>query len=307
MKELSVEEGSFFIMRYAFILLFTGVCVASSACAQLPRYVEERYKKIIVTLSADSMRGRMAGTSGEVRAGNFVAREFSALHLTAATQAFSYRIDDTGIIHNSRNIYCYINNHADSTILIGAHYDHLGMGGGRSRSYGKTGIHPGADDNASGVALMMGLAYRYGEWARKKYNYLFVSYGAHEVGLYGSAAFGKYCAKHFKAICLAVNFDMVGRLDSQEKVISMYGGQTLHKAGLGQLTAVFSGRVDTGEPDKIYQTDCKALADRNVACLSFTTGIHDDYHKITDVAGKINYNGIWAIQQLVEHILQNYP
>jgi Zn-dependent M28 family amino/carboxypeptidase len=230
------------------------------------------------------------------------------MKLQPVTQSLECKVDDTGKLLTGSNIYCYLDNGADSTILISAHYDHLGMGGGEhSRSYGKTGIHPGADDNASGVALMMGLTRSYKRWRQKRYNYLFVGYAAHEVGLYGSAAFSNYCNSHFKPVCLAVNFDMVGRLDVHERTIAIYGFPSLYKDGKMMQSGESDVRIYTDEPEKIFITDCKSFAEQGIHCLSFTTGLHADYHKVSDIATKINYDGMYTMQLLAEHVLKSYP
>lgn len=261
------------------------------------------YKHIIYTLSADDMNGRMAGTVDEKSAANFIKNTFAELKLPAHINDFEYKIRDTGNTREGANIYCYVNNHSDSTILIGAHYDHIGRGGIYSRSFGKNAVHPGADDNASGVALLFGLVARQNKWTNKKYNYLFTTFAAHEVGLYGSAAFSDFCKKTLKPICLVLNFDMVGRLDTRERALTVYSYRANIKSSCKTLHIAFNGKIMDDEPDKVFETDCRSFANSGIKCLSFTTGIHNDYHKITDDAASINYSGIWDIQAFIESLL----
>lgn len=252
------------------------------------------------------MEGRLAGTAGEKKALQWLKTRYHKMGMQPLLHTFTYKLCDSCNTLAGDNLYHYIDHNAESTILISAHYDHLGMGAGRSRSYGKVGIHPGADDNASGVALVLGLAHRRKKWMKKEYNYLFVHYTAHESGLFGSAAFAKYCTEHFKPICLVVNFDMVGRLDPETQVLTVYGTNTLTPSQNAGLTSEYTGLLHTDEPEKILQTDCKPFSEKNITCLSFTTGLHEDYHRISDTPDKINFDGIWIIEKLLEKFLHKW-
>jgi Zn-dependent M28 family amino/carboxypeptidase len=294
-------------MKQLAILLVVLCAFAGALRAQTGRRILKRYKSVVGTLAADTMCGRMSGTVYEQMAGNFVAAEFAAAGLIPRVQQFTYRINDTGTLHTATNHFAYIDNHADSTILLGAHIDHLGLGDSHSRSFGKVAIHPGADDNASGVALLTALAARYKKWTQKTYNYLFVGYAAHEVGLYGSAAFDRYCTDRFGNICLVLNFDMVGRMDPELQLITVYCHPARTENDMLAATNYSAGHIITDEPDKTFQTDCKTFAQKGITSISFTTGLHDDYHKVSDISSKINYDGMRTIQQMVEHMLRTYP
>lgn len=294
-------------MKRHTILLILFCAFAGSLSAQGSRRVLKGYKRVVGVLASDTMRGRMSGTTYEQKAGMFVAAQFAAAGLIPQTQSFSYRINDTGTLHAGTNHFAYIDNQADSTILLGAHFDHLGMGDSHSRSFGKVAIHPGADDNASGVALLAALAARHKKWTQKTYNYLFVGYAAHEVGLYGSAAFNKYATGRFGTICLVLNFDMVGRMDKALQLVTVYSQPAITANDMLAATHYSAGHIMTDEPDKTFQTDCKTFAQKGITSFSFTTGLHDDYHKVSDIASKINYEGIWTIQQMAEHMLRTYP
>jgi Zn-dependent M28 family amino/carboxypeptidase len=248
-------------------------------------------KEIISVLANDSLQGRATSTIYEDKAANYISKKF---------KKFNYSRKDSSTIKTSRNIYCYIDNKAKTTILIGSHYDHLGLGEGISRSYGKKGIHNGADDNASGVALLLGLSKNFKTWENKKYNYLFVCYSAHEIGLFGSASFSKFAKENFKPIALAFNFDMVGRLDKERKVMNVYGRHTLTYSQNQKMEAVFfDGILMTNFSDKVYECDLKTFAENGIPCLTFTTGIHSDYHKITDDEEFINYKGMIQIEKYI--------
>ena len=266
------------------------------------------YQNSIKFLASDSLKGREVSSVCEDIAAKFIINEFKKLKgFKPKTEDFNYLHPDSLIEKKSKNIYCFINNDADSTVLIGAHYEHIGLGGKLSYSLNKKNeIHNGADDNASGVALILGLASTFKKWQNKKYNYIFVAYSAHEIGLYGSTSFYKFSKANFPPICQVLNFDMVGRLDKTAPIINVYGLGNATAKTKNYLDSISSlqTKIYTDNGSKIIDTDCRAFVNNNTKCLSFTTGIHDDYHKVSDDEGKINYSGIFQIQKLVEDLLQ---
>ncbi len=292
MKHLAVNTLLFFI---------------NFASGQNPQNINQGvfFKEIISVLAHDSLNGRGASTVYEDKSADYICRKFKTFkRFEPKFQIFTYARNDSATVKTAKNIYCYINNKAQTTVLIGAHYDHLGMGEGISRTYNKKGIHNGADDNASGVALLLGLAKTFKSWENKKYNYLFVCYSAHEIGLFGSASFSEFAGKNFKPISLALNFDMVGRLDSDRKVFTVYGKETLTKAQNQKMDLVaFDGRLMTNYSDKIYECDLKTFAQKGIPCLTFTTGIHSDYHTINDDEIFINYDGMVQIENYIVELI----
>ena len=262
------------------------------------------FKEIIGVLANDSLQGRAVSSVYEEKSAKYISKKFKEnKKFKPQIHHFQYFNADSSQSFTSKNVYCFLDNKADSTILIGAHYDHIGLGNGFSRSYNQKGVHNGADDNASGVALMLGLAKTHKKWVKKKYNYLFVAYSAHEIGLFGSTAFSKFCETNFKPIHFVLNFDMVGRFDEKAQILNIYGVQTLkkHKNYFDLLD--FKGKIYTQESDIIFQTDAKSFAQKNIQSLSFTTGIHIDYHKVSDDENKINYKGLLYIQQIIQKFL----
>ncbi|MFN3852239.1 MAG: M28 family peptidase [Spirosomataceae bacterium] len=261
------------------------------------------YQRIIKILADDSMQGRPVSSVYEDSACNFICRELSEIFNKKVTiQHFQYHYN--GKTKHSKNVYYYVDNQVDSTILIGAHYDHIGLGEERSRSYGKKGIHNGADDNASGVAMMLGLAKTFDKWASKSFNYIFVAYSAHEIGLFGSENFYSYYQKKYPKLKLVLNFDMLGRFHEQARILNIYGVKTLEirlKNALNDIT--FDGKIYNHESEKIFLTDAHVFANQDIQSISFTTGIHEDYHKITDDEEFINYSGLLTIQSFIEKFL----
>lgn len=189
------------------------------------------------------------------------------------------------------NIAAYKDNEADRTIIIGAHYDHLGMGDKGSSLYkGEPAIHNGADDNASGVAALLELALMIskadGEFTKS--NYLFLAFSGEEKGLLGSAYFTdnfKPKAKNFYMI----NMDMVGRLEEKTLAVNGVGTSPAWKDVIGKVEC--DGlKIKTGESG-VGPSDHTNFYYLNMPVLHFFTGTHSDYHKPSDDAQKINYEG----------------
>lgn len=155
---------------------------------------EAYYRRVMGCLASDSLQGREGGTFYEQVAAKFILEEFSSIpNCRAKLQSFRFTKDS--MRSKSQNIIAYFDHHAPKTLLLSAHYDHIGLGGDLSMSQGVHAVHNGADDNASGVALMLGLAKALSAEC-KTYNLLFVSYGAHEKGLYGSSNFFNKAKKY---------------------------------------------------------------------------------------------------------------
>lgn len=199
----------------------------------------------------------------------------------------------------SLNVLGYLDRGAAKTVVVGAHYDHLGLGEyGNSRYMGPPMIHNGADDNASGVALMLSLAKNLVDRKEElSCNYLFMAFSAEELGLLGSNAFVH--TEVFKKFELAymLNFDMVGRLnDKNELGIFGTGTSNVWKEVFHSLdTAGFT--IDRS-PTGMGSSDHTSFYLHDVPVLHYFTGTHPDYHKPSDDADKINYEGMDQVLSL---------
>jgi len=158
-------------------LIFLFLLAGMSACKKEPKAVENKIKEDVAFLADDKLEGRQTGTQGEVLASEYIIKRFEAIGIQPKgtegfLQSFSFKpktdphkevefttnADSTITGHN---VIGFIDNNAKTTIVIGAHYDHLGYGGEGSLYREKDkAVHNGADDNASGVALMLNLASR---------------------------------------------------------------------------------------------------------------------------------------------------
>lgn len=289
------------------LLLLLPHCQHLVAQSLAPEAVLSTYVHTVGALAHDSLHGRPAGGAEEKLAIQIISQQLQPYPgAQILFQSFSFLAPDSAGKRKAQNILCFVDQQADSTIVIGAHYDHIGMGGKRSNSIGKRAVHNGADDNASGVALLLGLAQRFEEWKQPGYNYLFVAYSAHEVGLFGSEALAKKWKGKFKAPCLVLNFDMVGRMQPADPWFKVMGMErdSCMQAFFKENAQV---GIHLGEDALLAQLDTRSFLAQGIRCLSLSTGSHTDYHKVSDDVAKINFEGIWQVQLGVEALLKQWP
>ena len=181
---------------------------------------------------------------------------------------------------------------ADQYVVIGGHFDHLGMGGpgSGSRAVDTIAVHNGADDNASGVAAVIELAEKMAAEKSHRRSVIFAAFSAEEMGLIGSKAFTNDPPVDLNKIVAMFNFDMVGRLDTTTNAISIGGSKTslesegiLNEQNTG-FTLAFSG-------EGIGPSDHASFYLQNIPVFFFSTGAHPDYHTPQDDADRINYEG----------------
>ncbi len=202
------------------------------------------------------------------------------------------------------NVAAFIDNGASYTVVMGAHYDHLGYGEyGNSLYRGEPAIHNGADDNASGTAAILELArYFQNNGIKEKNNYLFLNFSGEELGLVGSKYWVQHPTIDTNNINFMVNMDMVGRYDS-EKGMELSGLGTSPDAFNFIRTLSFDSlKFKLGE-NGTGPTDHTSFYYANIPVLNFFTGTHEDYHKPSDDAEKINYKAEASIVQLIATIV----
>lgn len=197
---------------------------------------------------------------------------------------------------NGRNVVGAIYTGSEKTVVIGAHYDHLGYGEfGNSLYMGDPMIHNGADDNASGVALMLGLAKRlYKQRKRLEHNYIFIAFSAEELGLLGSKAFVNADLLSSDKVHYMMNFDMVGRLN-EEAELGIFGSGTSSKWESSIKKLDTTDFQINRSPSGMGSSDHTSFYLSGVPVVHFFSGTHEDYHKPSDDEEKINYDGISSI------------
>jgi hypothetical protein len=303
------------LLKFIPLLVF-GLLIGSCDGPPSDESLLTSFKKDIGFLAADERGGRAIGTEGEQQAAEYLAEEFDKLGLQPmGTDGFFQEFtvskpsnpheeavigtDGAGI--TGRNVIAYLDKKAEKTIVIGAHFDHLGMGGQGSLHRGDSAIHNGADDNASGTAALLALAKVF-KYETLKSNILFVAFSGEENGLWGSNYFVKNPTLDLKTINYMINMDMVGRLN-EEKSLAIYGVGT---------SPSFSKVLDPINADSLKlvpsesgvgPSDHTSFYLQDLPVLHFFTGQHADYHKPSDDADKINYEGLVQVVRYISRLV----
>ncbi|MEQ8364058.1 MAG: M28 family peptidase [Cyclobacteriaceae bacterium] len=275
-------------------------------------------KNDVTFLASDELEGREIGTEGEKKAAAYLADRFTAIGLTpAGTDSYLQEFEVTpaqnpheqakvGTAGDSltivgRNIVGIIDNPGEEIIIIGAHFDHLGYGGVSSLYRGDSLVHNGADDNASGVAVMIQLAELLKKQQLQK-DILFIGFSGEEEGLWGSNYFSKNPTIDLSKVSAMINMDMVGKLDEQ-KVLAIHGTGTspswdsmLNKANADSIPLLF-------RPSGIGPSDHTSFYLQDIPVLHFFTGQHEDYHKPSDDSEKLNYEGMAKIALMIDRVV----
>ncbi|MBI4850986.1 MAG: M28 family peptidase [Acidobacteria bacterium] len=188
-------------------------------------------------------------------------------------------------------------------IVLGAHYDHLGMGGAESLAVGVEGIHHGADDNASGTAGLLELARVLSENKQTlRRSVLFAAFSGEELGLLGSAHYvNKSPSFPLSQTVAMLNMDMIGRMKSDNLVVGGIGTSPQWKIMVEELNKA-RGFVLKLQEDGYGPSDHASFYGKDIPVLFFFTGVHDDYHKPTDTADRINVVSEQAIVTMVQEI-----
>lgn len=318
---MTATNGIYHHMKQLILLVLLALSVTACKTKQagvMPQYVPkttlDNVRLDVETLSDDKMEGREVGTAGEKMAAAYIASRMESIGLSPLGddgyyQYFSKTVSDNphataadgGTEVKGRNVVGYIDNKAAQTVVIGAHYDHLGYGGFGSLYVGPPAIHNGADDNASGVAGILRVAEELKLSGFNKFNYMFIAFSGEEKGLWGSNYFAKHPTIEKEAINYMINMDMIGRLGTERKLL-MYGSGTSPSWStiLPEVGHTFAIKDD---PSGMGPTDHTSFYLEDIPVLSFFTGQHADYHKPTDDAHLINYNGIGDITSYIVRII----
>ena len=281
----------------------------------------ERLYNDVAYLASDDLEGRETGYAGEAKAGEFLAARFADLGLeskgdSSYFQAFSFKPHppvqkhgegDTATLGmaivkelTGRNVIGFLNNNKPTTIIIGAHYDHLGWGDMNSLHTGEKAIHNGADDNASGVGALLMIVERLQKYTNN--NYLIMAFSGEEKGLYGSSYFCDHPTIDLSTVNCMLNMDMVGRLNA-ERTLAVYGvGTSPSWVPMLESIDVDSISITTTESG-VGPSDHTSFYLEDLPVLHFFTGQHEDYHKPTDDVDKVNFDGIVSVVNYMEAVL----
>lgn len=303
-----------------FILAFATILFATiSVFAQNNTISEKLLRKHVTYLASDKLKGRGTGTPEGHKAAEYIAKQFRKIGLTPKGDKGTYfhqfgfkKSADPhgGVSENAPQVYAenvvaYLDNGAENTIVIGAHYDHLGLGYDHNsldaNPEGK--IHNGADDNASGTAGVIEIARYFAKnGVKEPHNFLFLCFSGEELGLYGSKKYTETPTIDLNKVSFMVNMDMIGRLNEEKKVV--VGGvgtapdfvPVLKNLGTGLSVKLDSAGVGPSDHTSFYL--------KNIPVLFFFTGQHSDYHKPTDDVEKVNFPGVKLILETATQVIE---
>ncbi len=282
--------------------LFISLFLISLLITAQPKLNVQKLKTHIKFLSSQKLKGRLTGTQQELTAANYIAKNFKNLGLTPKGNISSYfysfkfkmpryAADSIGGKSVSGiNVVGFLDNHREKTIIISAHYDHLGTDGEK--------IFYGANDNASGVAGLIELArYFSGNKKREKFNVLFVCFSGNEQGLKGSKVFCEKSTIDLANVSYAINMDAIGRLN-EKNVLDIFGLETLSEWDkiLTKIQSNISVEKKLAIP---LDSDCQSFYQIKIPGLVFSTGKNSDI----DDDKKINFDGeILILEYIIKFI-----
>ena len=291
------------------IYIITAALFSLAAQSIYSQSIEkDKIKSHITYLASDELKGRGTGTAEELKAAEYIAQQFAVVKLKPMGEKGGYLQshqfnepanphasgnDTAGKKRNLVNVIGYLDNGAKHTIVIGAHYDHLGLGhdGNSLDANPKDKIHNGADDNASGTAGVIELArYYVGNNRKESYNFLFICFSGEELGLYGSKQYCEHPVVPLTDVNMMINMDMIGRLEPTSKKLMVYGVGTAPEfvnliAGIKSEMTIMTDSAGVGPSDQT------SFYLKDIPVLHFFTGQHSDYHKPSDDADKLNIDG----------------
>jgi len=267
-------------------------------------------KKNLEYLASDQLEGRMSGKQGNILAAEFVKKQFEEFGLETKYHKFNIKRTNPGPKNEvgndfTQNVYGWINgcdkNLKNEIVVIGAHMDHIGYGPSMSR-FGGGKIHPGADDNASGTVALIELAKCFSKLKNKvKRTVVFMAFSAEEMGLIGSKF---YCDNplfpienpDIKNHVFMMNMDMIGYLEKGQYTVSFSNNNSSIQVDriIDELTEKYkfapkiTGRRSGG-------SDHACFYNKKIPIAFLHTGLHNHYHKPSDTADKINYEGLTLI------------
>jgi acetylornithine deacetylase/succinyl-diaminopimelate desuccinylase-like protein len=300
--------------------LLTAILASAALFGQAQGYIStENLVKHISILSADSLMGRATGSIYEAKAANYIIKEFKKSGIepkgnnNTYLQEFDFQVSSHGVKGRSgkaNNVVGFLNNNAPYTIVIGGHYDHLGTGedGNSLDGHADGKIHNGADDNASGTAGVIELAnYFATNKIKEKFNFLFICFSGEELGLFGSNYFCEHPTIDLSTITCMINMDMIGRLVKDTPVLTISGTGTCAEF-VPALSTFRSAAMDIKlDSAGVGPSDHTSFYNKQIPALHFFTGTHLDYHKPSDDADKINFQGTEVVLNIIAGLVEKLP
>ena len=269
-------------------------------------------------LADDRLEGRAVATRGERCAGDYIAARFEALGLRPGGengtwfQSWTVGSDDPhgGAVHGeARNVIAVLpgsDPHGTQSLVVGAHYDHLGLGGFGSLSPDQAGeVHNGADDNASGTAVLIEAARALASGPSLAQDVIFIAFTGEERGLWGSAHYVASPLLTVDATVAMLNLDMVGRV--RDDLLTVLGTGTAEEweATLERANARIDAPLDLRfNSDGFGASDHTSFYARGIPVLHFFSNTHPEYHRVEDDWELVNAEGMDRVTALVAAVVR---
>ncbi len=270
-------------------------------------------KRDVIFLSSDSLKGRMYGSDYEKRAAEYIEKRFNEnfvdLLYKRPGQDFIIKGDTDSIF--SQNIVGVVEGwhpkYKNQYIVVGAHYDHLGYFVSKINGIDSLQIYRGADDNASGVAVMLEVARMV---SAKSFDFkrsvIFVAFGAEEAGMLGSWYFVNRAFSPIDSVSLMLNLDMVGRAKDRD---SYHAFTVVPNAHLDVLLKDVSDMPLMLNPiiesKDYFPSDHRSFALVGIPTILFTSKIHNDYHSIRDIPVALNYQSMEHLSHYIFNLVHS--
>ncbi|HEX7898760.1 MAG TPA: M28 family peptidase [Planctomycetota bacterium] len=233
----------------------------------------------VAFLAGEACLGRETGTAGERKAADYIEAAFRKAGLEVRVQTFQ------GHGTTGRNVIGIARGTSEEAVVIGAHYDHLGEA--------KGGWHAGADDNASGTAVLLALARSFAHRPAGR-TVILAAFSGEEMGILGSRAYTREPVVLLDRTVAMINMDMVGRLRESLIVFGADSGDRFKEYLADSPVKIAHNR------DPVGPSDHTSFYLKGVPAVHLFTGAHADYHKPSDTAEKVNYDGLRRVAALVE-------
>lgn len=275
-----------------------------------PVFSSERMLKTVQYLASEELAGRGPGSNGNNKAAEFIAEKFKNAGLLPGSDDGSYFqtwnevVDASGNKAPVKNVIGIIPgtnpNLKDESVIVCAHYDHLGLGWPGANKGNEDKIHPGADDNASGVSVILELAELLGKSLKPQRTIIFVAFASEESGLLGSKYYVQN-TKRFpaKKVIGVLNFDTVGRLGNNK--LFVLGAATAREWRFIFMGASYVTGVETEMvTQELDASDQRSFLEVGVPGVQFFSGANADYHKPSDTADKIDGAGLIKVAAIAQ-------
>lgn len=275
---------------------------ARAALADLPAvFSQKALMEHVNFLTSPKLEGRGPGSPGGAAAAQYIADRFKAIGLQRGGDNGTFfqkltlekgpqgtpveTVNVIGVMPGAKAAW------KDQSAVLSAHYDHLGLGWPDVHKGEEGKVHPGADDNASGVSVMLELAKTLKAAGPPSRTLMFIAFSAEEAGLKGSAHYVEHPKMPLDQVMGVINLDTVGRLGNDK--ISVLGTGSASEwqhifRGAGFVTGVENRLI----PESMQSSDQMSFIRKNVPAIQLFTSAHADYHRTTDTADKIDAAGL---------------